>query len=151
LVNGVAKESYGEAIYVLGEDRMQQKVMQLAEMTMLPSLTLKRVNFPQLNEYLVDRNQPKRQIHSEVRLFYKFNRLNQKFFEKHNGQFIDIQMEFGIGQKSFTVERQFKLQQADNKTGLLSYYSSQKMDDLDRELRLYRTENQNPARCKAQS
>ena len=114
MVDGIAKESNGESIYVLGEDRIQSKVMQLAEQTLKPALTFTKISFPQLDEYLIDVNQPARQIHSETRLFYKFKKLNKKFFEKYNGNPIDIIMEFSIGKKQITVERQFMLKSVEN-------------------------------------
>ena len=113
-MDGVAKESNGESIYVLSDDRMQSKVMQLAQQTMKPVLTLTKISFPQLNEYLIDQNQPARQLHAEIRLFYKFKKLKSKFFDKYQGKPIDIQMEFSIGEKQFTVERQFMLKSVEN-------------------------------------
>ena len=48
LVDGVAKNTRGQSIYVNLNDRMTQKVLQLARYTTEPVLVLIDVNFPSL-------------------------------------------------------------------------------------------------------
>ena len=45
LVDGISHETHGKSIYVKCEDRMENKVMQLAAFTLQPTITINRIEF----------------------------------------------------------------------------------------------------------
>ena len=51
LVNGVAEVSNGESTYVLGDDRIQTKIMELAASSWKDFIMLDEVSFGELEKY----------------------------------------------------------------------------------------------------
>jgi len=118
LVDGVARVSNGESIFVANSERMKTKVLQLARYTTQPAFILTSARFPRLkDELLLDGPgvgpDNEMYIYNETRIFYRFQKLTKKFFDKSDGKDFDVEMKFRVGSKHDVVyTKTFKLSEA---------------------------------------
>jgi len=113
LVDGIANRCNGHSIYVLNDDRMKHKVMQLARLTTEAKLLLKKVNFLNLPDKAVLRglaveNNEGVMISEDTRLFYKL-KLSKKQLKKNIGKPFQIEFTFGILDTEFSFLREFSM------------------------------------------
>ena len=116
-MDGLATHSNASSIYVLGDDRMQNKVMSLAQKTIRPSVTLLAVNFNQLQNFWSDASdfQPVT-FTNERRFFFKFDKLGEKFFNEYENQLINVDLVMhiqGFGEP-FRIQRHFPIKTVRN-------------------------------------
>lgn len=101
LVNGISHAAKGKSIYVINNDRMQHKVMQIAAYTKRPAVSLTKIEFGIENyEKIIDgpgvNGNNSVHIYENVRCLYKFKSKNMnKFFKTYEGNefFVTMTME----------------------------------------------------------
>ena len=97
---------------------MKTKVLQLARYTTQPAFILTSARFPRLkDELLLDGPgvgpDNEMYIYNETRIFYRFQKLTKKFFDKSDGKDFDVEMKFRVGSKHDVVyTKTFKLSEA---------------------------------------
>ncbi|CBY39776.1 unnamed protein product, partial [Oikopleura dioica] len=137
LVDGVAKNTRGQSIYVNLNDRMTQKVLQLARYTTEPVLVLIDVNFPSLPPQCVPSGPGIKgdevYIYEETRLFFRIKKINEGFLKKYEGQNIRVEMTFKIGDQDAEYIHEFPISpvQSNENTSLMSYWAKQEIQKLE--------------------
>lgn len=132
-MDGIAKATDADSIYVKSGDRMNAKVMQLARYTIEPKLKLRGVKFPELPDSIevtgIDQGSTM-PIYQTKWVFLKLSNLNQRSFEKLKTRqlFVDLELEAGSAQ---FVERQKCVPHEPTNSGLYAYWAAQKITELE--------------------
>ena len=81
-MEGVAKASGASTAFVLGNDRIQAKVQNLVEKSLLERMVLQRVYFPQIGSKLAESSRSFKEtpLFEEQRFFFLFEGLSEEQF-----------------------------------------------------------------------